>query len=170
MKLKTLCLVATLLLTSRMYAQSPDSDRKIRHHAGCQAHGSDLPQIRGADLSLEPPDESSSGVWDIRWNLSDLQGSRPDTTLSRPVFFILNRAEGRVQGSGHCNQFSGSFTSDGIQTLQFGNLLSTKMACGSLADEQTFFSALGKTAGYRLSEGMLFLVDDKNDILATFNR
>ena len=55
--------------------------------------------------------------------------------------FVAFKANGEVIGHGGCNRFFGSYTQEG-NTLTFGPLASTKMACPNLKQEQEFMSAL----------------------------
>lgn len=55
-----------------------------------------------------------------------------DSTLT--IEFL---ADGKVKGSGGCNNFSGPYTLDG-EKLRIGPLLSTKKSCGPSLDEQEF--------------------------------
>ena len=55
--------------------------------------------------------------------------------------FVAFKAGGEVIGHGGCNRFFGSYDQSG-DTLTFGPLASTKMACPNLAEEQAFMSAL----------------------------
>lgn len=121
------------------------------------------------EIILEPSAPADAGIWDTRWNLTGMYGMLPDSTGSRPVFLILNLSEGRVQGSGNCNRFSGSFATDGTSTIRFGSLLSTKMACGGLEAESAFFGALEKAEGFRLNGDTLQLLGSSNEVLATFS-
>jgi D-alanyl-D-alanine carboxypeptidase len=120
-------------------------------------------------IIMEPSVPNGSGIWETRWNLTGINGIMPDTTGSRPAYLILNRSEGRAQGSGHCNRFTGSFTTDGISTIRFGGLLSTKMACSGLEAESAFFGILEKTTGFRLEGDTLVLLGANSEVLATFS-
>lgn len=61
--------------------------------------------------------------------------------------------DGKVAGSGGCNDFNGTYTLDGA-ALDFGPLMSTKKACADEAiskQEASYFAALDKVATYAFS-------------------
>ena len=69
-------------------------------------------------------------------------------------------AEGRAQGSGGCNNFSGA-CAHAAATLDVGPLATTKKACppAIMDQEARFFEALGQAHGYRFENGLLYLLD-----------
>jgi heat shock protein HslJ len=69
-------------------------------------------------------------------------------------------AQGRAQGSGGCNNFSGAY-SHAAATVDVGPLASTKKACplAIMDQEARFFEALGQTRSYRFENGLLHLLD-----------
>jgi len=73
---------------------------------------------------------------------------------------ITFTADGQAHGSGGCNSFTGGYTLDGA-TLHLGPLASTNKACppAIMNQEASFHEALGQTRGYRLENGLLFLLN-----------
>ncbi len=57
--------------------------------------------------------------------------------------------DGSVSGSGGCNTYSGTYTTDGTK-LSFGTLATTQMACGDAVNSQesAYFTALARVATY----------------------
>jgi heat shock protein HslJ len=84
----------------------------------------------------------------ISWALVSPDG--PSATFS----------DGKVSGSGGCNQFGGSYTQDG-DALTIGEIVSTQMACGAKADaeERAYLAALKRVASWRRDEDELTLAD-----------
>jgi heat shock protein HslJ len=81
------------------------------------------------------------------WMLADLAGT-PAIANSRASLAFPEA--GRVAGNGSCNRFSGSVTITG-DTLKFGPLASTRMACvdsGVSAQEDAYLKALGAANRY----------------------
>ena len=83
--------------------------------------------------------------------------------------FIQFGAEGKVSGNGGCNRFGGAYTQDGT-ALSFGPLMSTKMACMILSDEQKFFDVLANTKQAEITHLTLVLKDEAGDVLASLVR
>lgn len=69
-------------------------------------------------------------------------------------------AEGRAEGSGGCNRFSGPVSIDG-DAMTFGHIASTRKACvpALLDQEQKFLIALAGTRSYTLDASALTLLD-----------
>jgi heat shock protein HslJ len=69
-------------------------------------------------------------------------------------------ADGKLQGSGGCNRFNGSFSEAG-KSLRIGRLASTRMACaepeGRMAQEAQFLAALESAASARREGDTLVL-------------
>jgi heat shock protein HslJ len=94
-----------------------------------------------------------------KWELQKIGGTRINSSnQERGVPTLeLNLAEGRVSGFGGCNRYFGSVFTAG-NTLVFGALASTKMACLGPNVEEQFLLALSKEKlPYRTSEGILYL-------------
>ncbi len=69
--------------------------------------------------------------------------------------------DGTVAGSGGCNNFNGTYTTDG-SALDFGPLMSTKKACADEAiskQEANYFAALDKVASFAFAGDHLQLRD-----------
>jgi heat shock protein HslJ len=95
------------------------------------------------------------------WRLLEVGGrsAKPNDPARRPSLqFVADSA--RAFGNAGCNRFSGSYTRTGA-SLQFGPILSTKMACADTAlnrQEQEYLSALQSTDGFELSGDTLTLL------------
>lgn len=95
------------------------------------------------------------------WRLVELNGraAMPGDLARRP-WLRFNTDSSRVSGSAGCNRMSGAFTVSG-ELLQFGALISTKMACADQSlnqQESDFFGALQSTDRYALSGDTLRLI------------
>jgi heat shock protein HslJ len=78
--------------------------------------------------------------------------------------------DGTASGSAGCNQYSGSYTTDGA-SLSFGPLASTQMACADAAlntQEAAYLAALGTVASYRLEGTRLDLLASDGSVAASF--
>ena len=103
------------------------------------------------------------------WKLMSL-ADKPITATdnqSEP-HMVLKPDPKQVNGSGGCNQFFGSYQTNG-NALSFGGIGSTRMACPTGMDaEGAFLTALGRTATWRVSGHQLELSDSTGAVLARF--
>ena len=80
--------------------------------------------------------------------------------------------DGSVSGSGGCNRFTGSATIEG-DTIKFGDLGSTMMACEEAAmdQEMKFHAALGAARTFRIDaeQKKLFLSDEAGKVVVQFS-
>ena len=70
----------------------------------------------------------------------------------------------RVTGSGGCNRISGSYQT-GRDSLRFGALVTTRMACPQMNTEAAFLRALGETRRFRAHGRTLELLDSHGKVL-----
>ena len=83
--------------------------------------------------------------------------------------FVAFKADGEVIGHGGCNRFFGSYTQEG-NTLTFGPLASTKMACPNLKQEQEFMSALQSARSVEATHMRLVIKDEEGTPVLTLRR
>lgn len=97
-------------------------------------------------MAQTPP----AGLLGTSWLAEDIGGGG---VLDRAQTTITFDAEGRVAGSGGCNRYFGPVTIKG-DTITFGDLGSTKMACvpALMAQERKFFDALAASRSYRFDD------------------
>lgn len=78
---------------------------------------------------------------------------------------------GQVAGRGGCNRYFGDVTIDG-QSIKFGKLGSTMMACPppAMEQEKRFMEALGAARRFALKDGTLTLFGDGADPLIRFTQ
>ena len=85
-------------------------------------------------------------------------GVLADTTLT-----ILFGESGQISGSGGCNNYSGSYKSDGVSSIEIGPLASTMMACagpeGAMDQEMQFLAALQAATVYTINGSTLEMRD-----------
>lgn len=114
------------------------------------------------------PSTASTALRGTHWVLRQLAGQPLAAAPSQEVYLQLSAAEERAEGQAGCNRFRGSFTLPAADQLQFGPLLSTKMACPDLATETAFLSSLRATRRYHISADTLYLHGEAGaDVLAT---
>jgi heat shock protein HslJ len=103
------------------------------------------------------------------WRLDELNG-KPLPKLGRQPWFILRDTDGRINGFGGCNSFTGSYKLDAATSrLAFGQIASTQMACISGTEiEQAFYEVLGMADNYSLTGDRLTLNRARMAPLARF--
>lgn len=75
------------------------------------------------------------------WTLTSFTGEDVAKLYTGKVPTIVFAADGKVSGNGGCNSYRGTYTLE-ENTVTFGPLMSTKMACPSLDGETKFTQAL----------------------------
>ncbi len=75
----------------------------------------------------------------------------------------------KVSGMGGCNRYSGPVTVDG-NSVRFGPLVSTRMACEQLAVEQSFFDALEGVRTFAAEGERLKLIGEDGSALVTLRK
>lgn len=78
---------------------------------------------------------------------------------------IFNASEKMVSGSGSCNRVFGPYQMGKRNSLRFGNLASTMMACQNLEFESKFMELLKTVESYELVEGELRLKNKKKEVI-----
>jgi heat shock protein HslJ len=112
------------------------------------------------DLALEGPTWQLTGVADADGVVS----ATPEGVEATAAF-----ADGRVSGSGGCNNYSAAYMLDGDSlTIMPGPM--TMMACPEpqMTVEQQFMAALGATATYEIAGSELHLLNADGQVVATF--
>lgn len=107
--------------------------------------------------------EVTAEIFDTIWVVTDLNGMTPGDAQQSTLSITTDR---RAGGIGGCNNYFAEAYFDG-PALSFGDIVSTRMACGDAAmdQESAFFAALTSVRGYEL-DGDLFLLDiDGNTVL-----
>jgi heat shock protein HslJ len=91
------------------------------------------------------------------WVAEDIGGKGVIDDLQSRITFT---EAARAQGTGGCNNFNGGYQQGGA-TLVIGPLASTMKACppAIMDQEGRFHEALGATRGYRIEQGLLYLLD-----------
>lgn len=134
--------------------------------AGAPAGDIKAPPVPIPVQSQEQVDETAgASLAGTEWLLKSLHGMDVDPAIGSSLSFDK---EGNVSGNGGCNRFKGGVTIKN-QTLKFGDLASTMMAC--LEGERTrqeadYHAAMAETVGFRIEQGELSLLNDRNEVVA----
>ena len=92
-----------------------------------------------------------SNITDKYWKLVELNGKSVSAEMSRTPYIMLN--EGKINGSGGCNQFSGSYTIDEkVSRIRFSGVVMTQKACFTENVDSEFAKIIEMTDNYSISE------------------
>ena len=127
-------------------------------------------QAAGGKAARPKPAPTAAGLTGVDWKLVSL-GTTPALVPPQgpPAHLTFHSTKKSIAGSTGCNRFAGSFVlADRALSLNVGAM--TMMACQDdvAAQEEAFVGALKGTAGYRLTNGDLELVDADGQALARF--
>lgn len=92
------------------------------------------------------------------------------TAVSGTDVTLVLGDDGTASGSSGCNQYNGSYTTDGAG-LTFGPLASTQRACADPdlnAQEAAYLAALGTVTSYRLEGSRLDLITPDGSVAASY--
>lgn len=97
---------------------------------------------------------------DGKWALESMGGETASATFGEQVPYLeFQTAEGRVVGFAGCNRIGGSFEVKN-DSLQFRQLVSTKMACPAMQAESAFLQMIGdRTLAMEVEREQLVLID-----------
>jgi heat shock protein HslJ len=120
--------------------------------------------LLGACVSTPPPNEPPSPT------LTGTSWRRIDDENANPHGATLEFTERGASGYTGCNRWFSSVERDGA-ALDFGNIGTTRMACGAdvqAATERSFLAALNATRQARVEGGELLLFDAADAEVARF--
>lgn len=104
------------------------------------------------------------------WALKTIQNEPlPDNLMKAPVLEIYVE-EKRVSGNDGCNSVSGGIKVLTEKEMQFGQLISTKMACPNMEFSSKFNGLLLQTRQYKLEKMFLVLMDEQGKELLRFQK
>ncbi|MCW5890883.1 MAG: META domain-containing protein [bacterium] len=100
-----------------------------------------------------------------QWSLVELDGRAVGADVARVPYLTFHR-DGRVSGFGGCNRLAGTYRVD-RDSLTFGPLAATRMACLDAPDVETaFLAALGRVQRWTVADGRLALLTGDGTRLA----
>lgn len=122
--------------------------------------------LAGCAATQNPVDEPLVNTY---WKLTRL-GDTPVAVVDnrREAHLVLHTENQRVAGSTGCNRLMGRYRLEG-QTLRFGQMATTMMACMEGAEtEQAFLAALERVRAWEVKGPQLTLKDDQGRDVAHF--
>jgi heat shock protein HslJ len=96
-------------------------------------------------------------LYNSKWQLKAIHDKEGVAYIYTNAFIRFDETQKRVSGNGSCNSFGGSVNIND-NSLQIGNLFSTKMYCEAVQNIETdFFAALGKVTRYEINGNSLLM-------------
>ncbi len=96
-------------------------------------------------------------LYNSKWQLKTIHSKEGAAYIYTNAFIRFDETQKRVSGNGSCNSFGGSVNIKD-NSLQIGNLFSTKMYCEAVQHIETdFFAALGKVTRYEIKGNSLLM-------------
>jgi heat shock protein HslJ len=122
-------------------------------------------------ISLSACSSSSSqpDVNGTSWVLTQLKGNSVTSKQAPTLVFV----KGQVSGNASCNSFGGEYKHESGDSLKFGQMISTLMACADeslMTQESAYLGMLGQVAKYKLENDQLYLYDQGGQLLAQFKK
>lgn len=97
-----------------------------------------------------------------KWYISSIKGFQNSTNVA--PYFIVNN--GQINGNNGCNDFGGEIIIDESGVFKPGLLRVTKKYCTELAAlEKAFHATLRNAAYYKITDGILFVLDKSKYVL-----
>lgn len=117
-------------------------------------------EVSPEDSVFEPLDQRLHDIW----VLTTMNGTELDRNKARPRLELFP-GEGRIAGSGGCNELFGQMDGMGKEIV-FRSVGTTKMFCRDLMQmENEFLSQLQSVNKYRIKDLKLHLFDGKKEVL-----
>jgi heat shock protein HslJ len=96
-------------------------------------------------------------LYNSKWQLMTIHSKDGAAYIYTNAFIRFDETKKRISGNGSCNSFGGSVNITD-NSLQIGNLFSTKMYCEAVQSIETdFFAALGKVTRYEIKGNSLLM-------------
>jgi len=105
----------------------------------------------------------------VKWALLDLNGKPIDVSSeARAPYLELNAEKKSAYGYGGCNRFFGSYEVGKHDSIKFGAIGATRMACPEgMNQEQALFTVLGRVTRYEI-EGSKLRLYAGDELVARF--
>jgi heat shock protein HslJ len=127
--------------------------------------------LEGDGPSMAFAAERSLPLEGTAWRLDGIAsgGDTVSSVLAGTEVTATFDATGHVGGSGGCNEYGGSYETDGRE-ITFGEIASTLIGCPPDVSEQegAFLDALGRAASFDIQGSVLTLLDEDGRFLLSF--
>lgn len=105
--------------------------------------------------------------WDGKqWTLVEIMGVPVQTSSSdQDAHLVFDSNDQRITGSGSCNSIFGPYEIGKKNTLKFGEIGATRMACPNTAFENTFLETLKSVRYFQQIGGQLLLKNGEKKVI-----
>lgn len=101
-----------------------------------------------------------------QWTLIEIMGVPVQTSGSaQDAHLVFDAGDHQISGSGSCNRIFGPYEIGKKNTLKFGNIGATMMACQNTAFENKFLETLKSVRYYEQSGGQLLLKNGEKKVI-----
>lgn len=101
-----------------------------------------------------------------QWTLIEIMGVPVQTSGSaQDAHLVFDADVNQITGSGSCNRIFGPYEIGKKNTLKFGNIGATMMACQNTAFENKFLETLKSVRYFQQTGGQLLLKNGEKDII-----
>lgn len=110
------------------------------------------------------------GIAEKYWKITELYGKKVTMSagMKKEPHMILRAENNRINVTGGCNTFMGTYELKPDNQISFGKLAGTLMACPDMETERLFMQAIGEADNYYVDENNLVLNKAKMAPLARF--
>jgi heat shock protein HslJ len=121
------------------------------------------------DYTLFKVVSDTSSLFDKQWNLVEIMGEPvPLSGIHKKEAFIYFKSDGTVHGDLGCNTFTGTYTLQNGDRIQFSNVVNTLKICSDMSIESAFIQILEVVDNYSLDDDELVLNRARIKPLARF--
>lgn len=104
---------------------------------------------------------------ETKWELKAING-KAISSKNKKYFLKLNSKDGRFTAFVGCNSIAGDYVMPTFNTLDFSEVIMTRMACKDMTLEDQFGAMLVQVKNYKLDEETLILLGERKKELAKF--
>jgi heat shock protein HslJ len=96
-----------------------------------------------------------------QWILESFSSEEANKSISKSSYINIEENLKRFTGNGGCNNIGGEIITS-TDKIKFDRVMSTKMFCENMAQENLFLENLSRTNKYKIVGGELFLFEGEN--------
>ena len=101
-----------------------------------------------------------------QWTLVEIMGVPVQTSGSvQDAHLVFDSDDQQITGSGSCNRIFGPYEIGKKNTLKFGEIGATRMACPNTAFENTFLETLKSVRYFQQTGGQLLLKNGEKKVI-----
>jgi heat shock protein HslJ len=120
-------------------------------------------------ISIDTAESATAPLLETHWKLIEINGEKiPDSAGNKEMYILLRKLANRVEGSGACNSFSGTYALGKNNQIAFSDIISTRMMCPGIVFETAFFKDISLTDHYSLKKDTLSFLQGKMSTVARF--